>query len=85
IQFLKTGVQPRLQEVMTAINQLNRSSQQALDELEAAIDRGFDLERDASVFQQAALLIKSLVELLRTPILDREIQMQAQRLMSSGS
>lgn len=59
IHLLQTDVQPRIQELMALVQQLEQSGQQALDQ-------------DAVVFQQAVLLVKGLVELLQSPLLDAQ-------------
>ncbi|MEN9207039.1 MAG: hypothetical protein Q6L50_10945 [Gloeomargarita sp. GMQP_bins_120] len=72
IHLLQTDVQPRIRELMALVQQLDQSSQQALDQPEQAIERGFNPPQDAVVFQQAVLLVKGLVELLQSPLLDAQ-------------
>ncbi|MEH1875268.1 hypothetical protein [Nostoc sp.] len=48
---------------------LNNRAKSALQELEA---QPFNSDRDASKFQEVALLIKALAEIMKIPILDNE-------------
>jgi hypothetical protein len=63
--FLKQ-VQRQIRELMSLINILNDKAVKSLAELEAT---PFELERDAKKFQQTALLVKALSEIMKTPVL----------------
>jgi hypothetical protein len=60
-------VQRRMAELTSLLNTLNDRAIDGLIELES---QPFDLERDAAKFQQVALLIKALAEIMKTPVLD---------------
>jgi len=62
-------VQQRITELKDLIKILNDRAINGLAELES---RPFVRERDAGKFQQVALLIKALVEIMKIPILDTE-------------
>ncbi|HIK27193.1 MAG: hypothetical protein N3E45_06665 [Oscillatoriaceae bacterium SKW80] len=71
--FLRNGIERRLMELQEQLKQLiklNSRCQEALDKLEATINSGFDRERHADIFQKAISLIKALVELIRTPLVE---------------
>lgn len=62
-------VQRRIAELKDLVKSLNDKAVDGLVELEA---KPFVHERDAAKFQQVALLIKALAEIVKTPILDIE-------------
>ncbi|URR36420.1 hypothetical protein NBE99_04600 [Thermosynechococcus sp. HN-54] len=74
IRYLKDGVQRRIQELESVLKNLDQRCQRALNELEVAIKQGFDIQREEDVqkFQKALLLVKALREIIRTPLLDRD-------------
>ena len=61
--------QRRITELKDLIKTLNDRATEGLVELEA---KPFERERDAEKFQQVALLIKALAEIMKTPVLDAE-------------
>jgi hypothetical protein len=65
-KFLKK-VEARIREVGTLVLKLERRASKCLDDLES---HDFDPIRDAAKFQQVALLVKALIEISKTPILD---------------
>lgn len=62
-------VQQRLTELKCLVNTLDVRAIEGLTELEA---RSFKREPDAEKFQQVALLVKALAEIMKTPVLDTE-------------
>lgn len=62
-------VQRRIIELKDLVNNLNNRAIEGLAELES---KPFVRERDAAKFQQVALLIKALAEIMKTPVLDTE-------------
>ncbi|HIK25515.1 MAG TPA: hypothetical protein IGP91_07165 [Thermosynechococcus sp. M46_R2017_013] len=70
IHYLKDGVQRQIQEREKILKFLDDHCQIALKDLETAIQQGFNIQRDAEKYQKAALLVKALMEIIRTPILD---------------
>jgi hypothetical protein len=60
-------VQRRTAELTRLLNTLNDRAIDGLIELQS---QPFDQERDAAKFQQVALLIKALSEIMKTPVLD---------------
>jgi hypothetical protein len=62
-------VKRRIVELANLVCNLNNLAKSALQELEA---QPFDRSRDASKFQEVALLIKALAEIMKTPIFDSE-------------
>lgn len=62
-------VQRRITELKDLVEQLNNRASLSLNELES---QPFDRKRDAGKFQQVALLIKALAEIMKTPVLDSE-------------
>ncbi|AFY66922.1 hypothetical protein [Geitlerinema sp. PCC 7407] len=56
----------RISELQDLINRLNSRALEGLEDLET---RPFVRERDAEKFQQVALLIKALAEIMKTPVL----------------
>lgn len=65
-------VERRLNELANLVYDLNNYAVQSLRDLES---RPFDRDRDASKFQQVALLVKALEEIMKTPVLDSEGQL----------
>lgn len=65
--------QQRIKELRILVLSLNHQAVFGLHELES--QPFFDKDRDVSKFQQVALLVKALVEIIRTPILDDEGQL----------
>jgi len=63
-------VKRRITELSSLVESLNTYSVVALNEIESL--QSFDTKRDASKFQQVALLVKALVEIIKTPILDNQ-------------
>ncbi|HEY9615817.1 MAG TPA: hypothetical protein V6C64_03190 [Microcoleaceae cyanobacterium] len=62
-------VQRRINELSNLLKALDDRAIEGLEELES---KPFSRERDASKFQQVALIIKSLSEIMKTPVLDAE-------------
>ncbi len=62
-------VRRRIDELRNLVENLNKCAFHSLNQLES---QPFDRERDAAKFQQVALLIKALAEIMKTPILDSE-------------
>lgn len=62
-------VQRRITELRDLVNTLNDRAIEDLMELES---NPFVRERDAAKFQQVALLVKALAEIMKTPVLDTE-------------
>lgn len=62
-------VQNRISELGTLVEAFNNRAMDGLTKLES---RSFDRGRDAAKFQQVALLIKALAEIMKTPILDSD-------------
>ena len=62
-------VQRRITELKELVESLNSKAIDGLSELES---KPFVRERDAAKFQQVALLIKALVEVMKTPVLDAQ-------------
>lgn len=67
--FLKE-VNKRIDELSTLVSHVNSQAVLGLDELES--HELFDKNRDAHQFQEVALLIKALAEILKTPLLNEE-------------
>ncbi|WP_414583900.1 hypothetical protein [Scytonema sp. PCC 10023] len=65
-------VQRRITELSTLVEDLNTRAVLALNDLES---RPFERNRDAKKFQQVALLVKALAEIMKTPVLDSEGQL----------
>jgi hypothetical protein len=63
----------RITELMDLVESLNKLAVIGLDELESLPT--FDKNRDASKFQQVGLLMKALAEIMKTPVLDTEGQL----------
>lgn len=62
-------VKRRINELSELVRALDARAVEGLEELES---QPFSRERDASKFQQVALFIKSLSEIMKTPVLDAE-------------
>ncbi|WP_016949725.1 hypothetical protein [Anabaena sp. PCC 7108] len=67
-EFLQQ-VRRRIDELSVVVDSLNKCAVVSLNQLES---QPFDRKRDAAKFQQVALLIKALAEIMKTPILDSE-------------
>lgn len=63
-------VKRRIIEMRDLVEFLSNRAVLSLEELEA--QPGFDKNRDSSKFQQVALLVTALVEIIKTPILDSQ-------------
>ncbi len=61
--------QRRITELKDLVNNLNDRAIEGLVELES---KPFEPKQDAGKFQQVALFIKALVEIIKTPVLDAE-------------
>jgi hypothetical protein len=66
-------VKRRITELMDLLATLNNLAVMGLDELESL--PSFDKNRDATRFQQVALVVKALAEIMKTPVLDSEGQL----------
>ena len=62
-------VEQRISELSGLVHKLESRAMRALDEMES---QPFDRKRDASKFQQVALLIKALAEIMKTPVVNEE-------------
>lgn len=62
-------VRRRIDELSAVVENLNKCAVLSLSQLES---QPFDRKRDAAKFQQVALLIKALAEIMKTPVLDGE-------------
>ncbi|MEI2581089.1 hypothetical protein [Scytonema sp. PRP1] len=65
-------VRRRITELSSLVEDLNTRAVLALNDLES---RPFERNRDANKFQQVALLVKALAEIMKTPVLDSEGQL----------
>lgn len=63
-------VKRRITELSNLVESLNDRAVLGLNELESL--PSFDKNRDASSFQQVALLVKALAEIMKTPVLDSQ-------------
>ncbi|WP_026731261.1 hypothetical protein [Fischerella sp. PCC 9605] len=70
--FLKQ-VRKRILELSSLVENLNTYAVKSLNELESF--PSFDKNRDVNKFQEVGLLIKALAEIMKTPILDSEGQL----------
>jgi len=61
-------VKRRITELSNLVESLNTYAVVGLNELES--QPSFDKNRDASLFQKVGLLVKALVEIMKTPVLD---------------
>jgi hypothetical protein len=66
-------VKQRINELRALVESLNDRAVLGLNELES--QPSFDKNRDANQFQQVALLVKALAEIMKTPVLDSEGQL----------
>ncbi|MEH2056021.1 MAG: hypothetical protein V7K97_07640 [Nostoc sp.] len=66
-------VKRRITELQGVFECLNKSAILGLQELESL--PSFDKNRDASKFQKVALFVKALAEIMKTPVLDSEGQL----------
>ncbi|MDZ7951560.1 hypothetical protein [Nostoc sp. DedQUE09] len=66
-------VRRRINELHSVFEYLNKSAILGLQELESL--PSFDKNRDASKFQKVALFVKALAEIMKTPVLDSEGQL----------
>jgi len=66
-------VKRRITELSDLVESLNTYAVLGLNELE--FQPSFDKNRDASKFQQVTLLVKALAEIMKTPVLDNEGQL----------
>jgi hypothetical protein len=66
-------VQRRIRELRHLVDSVNSLAVLGLNELDAL--PGFNKNRDASKFQQVSLLVKALAEIMKTPVLDSEGQL----------
>jgi oligoendopeptidase F len=77
-------VQRRISELQTLVLKVNQETIQSLEELEQEVLRNRDFDpkrsRDAQRFQRAALLVKTLSELLKIPVLDKNGNLHPQSL-----
>jgi hypothetical protein len=76
IDFLQL-VQERIIELENILNQLEEKAHLAMDKLEKSmihlnLQITGNAEIDAEIFQETALLIKAIMEIMRTPVLDGE-------------
>jgi hypothetical protein len=62
-------VRRRIDELSIVVDNLNKCAVLSLNQLES---QAFKRKRDAAKFQQVALLIKALSEIMKTPVLDSE-------------
>lgn len=62
-------VKRRITELESVLKSINSCAVLGLDEL---VSQPFDSERDAEKFQQVGILIKGIVEILKTPVLNSE-------------
>lgn len=66
-------IRRRITELQSVFECLNECAILGLQELESL--PSFDKKRDASKFQKVALLVKALAEIMKTPVLDTEGQL----------
>jgi len=66
-------VKRRINELRALVESLNDRAVLGLNELES--QSSFDKARDANQFQQVALLVKALAEIMKTPVLDSKGQL----------
>jgi hypothetical protein len=66
-------VRRQITELQSVFECLNKSAILGLEELESL--PSFDKNRDASKFQKVALFVKALAEIMKTPVLDSEGQL----------
>ncbi|MBW4602486.1 MAG: hypothetical protein KME29_23700 [Calothrix sp. FI2-JRJ7] len=63
-------VNRRIQELGDTLESLNNKALRGLKELESLVS--FDKKRDAAKFQQVALLVKAISEIMKTPVLNNK-------------
>ncbi|MEP0881040.1 hypothetical protein NDI49_05715 [Trichocoleus sp. ST-U3] len=63
-------VKRRINELRNLLESLNNRAVLSLNELES--QSSFDKNRDSGKFQQVALLVTALAEIMKTPVLDKE-------------
>ena len=68
-------VRQRIHELGGLLESLNDLTIAGLDELESLPSFDISSNKDASKFQQVALLMKALAEIMKTPVLDSEGQL----------
>ncbi len=66
-------VKRRITELMNLLESLNNLAVMVLNELESL--PSFNKNRDTTKFQQVALVVKALAEIMKTPVLDSEGQL----------
>lgn len=66
-------VKRRITELMNLLESLNNLAVMGLNELESL--PSFNKNRDTTKFQQVALVVKALAEIMKTPVLDSEGQL----------
>lgn len=69
VRDLMQQVKRQISELSDLLETLNTNAVLSLNELES---RPFDSNRDATKFQQVMLLVKALVEIIKTPVLDEQ-------------
>jgi hypothetical protein len=67
-------VRRRITELSRLVEDLNTRAVVSLKELES---KPFDRDRDARKFQEVALLVKAIAEIMKTPVLDSEGQLNS--------
>ncbi|MGB3192926.1 MAG: hypothetical protein WBB43_26255 [Limnoraphis sp.] len=67
-EYIK-GVKKQIKEFKNLSEHLNKRAVLALKELES---KPFDRDRDAAKFQKLGLLVKAMLEILKTPVLDNQ-------------
>jgi hypothetical protein len=72
-QDFMAQVRRRINELQSLLESINKRTVLALNELDSLAS--FDKERDAIKFQQVALLVKALAEIMKTPVLNKESQL----------
>ncbi|BAY50722.1 hypothetical protein NIES2134_117030 [Thermostichus vulcanus NIES-2134] len=86
IKYLETGVQPRIAELQGCLEELSPRCHIALNDLERAIHKGFDVERDAETFQRAFLLVKALYEIIDTdPCTGKRLSGKCKKMLKANA
>jgi len=66
-------VKSRITELANLLITLNRKAIELMNEIESHVaQNGFSIERDSHFIHSLLLIIKALADILRTPILDKE-------------
>lgn len=66
-------VKSRITELANLLITLNRKAIELMNEIESHVaQHGFSIERDSHFIQSLLLIIKALADILRTPVLDKE-------------